>query len=105
MPQAALTSNFPPLRLVLSMPGEAGSHYELASMYARGEGVPQDAAEALVWYRKAADQDYALAQYALARMYSSGQGVPQDQLAATRQGSVRLPSDGSQGASGAWRVQ
>ena len=49
MTQAHLISNFPPLRLVLSIPGEASLHYDLASMYAQGRGVPQDAAEALLW--------------------------------------------------------
>jgi len=34
-------------------------------MYYRGTGVPQDFSEALRWYRKAADQNYADAQYNL----------------------------------------
>ena len=29
-------------------------------MYAKGEGVPKDAAEAVKWYRKAADQGHAV---------------------------------------------
>jgi uncharacterized protein len=31
-------------------------------MYDKGRGVPQDYATAVSWYRKAAEQDYALAQ-------------------------------------------
>ena len=34
-------------------------------MYANGQGVQQDFAEAAKWYRKAADQGYANAQTAL----------------------------------------
>ena len=30
------------------------------------------------WYRKAAEQGYALAQWGLGNMYSLGRGVPQD---------------------------
>jgi TPR repeat protein len=30
-------------------------------MYGKGEGVPPDAAQAVTWYRKAAEQGYALA--------------------------------------------
>jgi TPR repeat protein len=37
----------------------------LGVMYYGGEGVPQDYAEAVKWYRKAADQGYAPAQAGL----------------------------------------
>jgi TPR repeat protein len=47
-------------------------------MYYRGEGVPQDYAEALRWYGKSADQGYARAQYNLGHMHYHGQGVRQD---------------------------
>jgi hypothetical protein len=40
--------------------------------------VPQDYAEAVRWYRKAADQGYLNAQTILGFMYAQGQGVPQD---------------------------
>lgn len=37
--------------------GNAPAQNRLASMYfSGGRGVPQDAAEAAIWYRKAADQ-------------------------------------------------
>jgi TPR repeat protein len=42
-----------------------------------GKGVPQDYAEAVAWYRKAADQGNTKAQ-CLAFMYHEGKGVPQD---------------------------
>ena len=51
-------------------------------MYAQGQGVPQDYAESLKWFRKAADQGDALAQSGLALMYQQGQGVPQDYVQA-----------------------
>jgi TPR repeat protein len=40
--------------------------------------VPQDHAQAILWYRKAADQGVADAQYNLGVVYESGRGVPQD---------------------------
>ena len=53
-------------------------------MYGKGEGVPQDAAEAVTWYRKAAEQGDAEAQYSLGVMYDTGEGVPQDDATAVR---------------------
>ena len=44
--------------------------------------MPQDAAEAVRWYRLAADQGHASAQYNLGLMYGDGQGVPQDNVEA-----------------------
>jgi TPR repeat protein len=49
--------------------------YALGYMYAHGWGVPQDYSEAMHWYRKAADQEYAPAEYALAFSYSQGHGM------------------------------
>jgi TPR repeat protein len=37
-----------------------------------------DYAEAVIWYRRAAEQGHAQAQYNLGFMYGSGLGVPQD---------------------------
>ena len=47
-------------------------------MYELGLGVLQDYAEALSWYRLAAEQGNAPAQHNLARMYENGRGVSQD---------------------------
>ncbi len=47
-------------------------------MYDNGQGVPQDYAKAVKWYRKAAGQGLAEAQYNLGVKYAKGQGVPQD---------------------------
>ncbi len=53
-------------------------------MYRDGHGVPQDYAEALKWYRKAADQGNARAQTILGFVYDTGQGVPQDYAEAVK---------------------
>ena len=47
-------------------------------MYALGEEVPQDDAEAAKWYRLAAEQGDAFAQLELGIMYADGEGVAQD---------------------------
>jgi hypothetical protein len=48
-------------------------------MYATGRrGVPQDRAEGVKWYRKAAEQGDARAQFALGLAYYLGEGVPKD---------------------------
>ncbi len=44
--------------------------------------MPEDAAEAVRWYRLAADQGYAAAQYNLGTMYVRGRGVPEDVVTA-----------------------
>ena len=51
-------------------------------MYANGEGVPQNDAEAVKWYRKAAEQGDAEAQANLGFMYDNGKGVPQNDVQA-----------------------
>ena len=53
-------------------------------MYADGQGVEHDNAEAVRWYRKAADQGNANAQFSLGVKYDNGQGVPQDYAEAIR---------------------
>ena len=51
-------------------------------MYGKGEDVPQDYAEAVKWFRKAAEQSFADAQYNLGIMYKNGYGVPQNYVQA-----------------------
>ena len=58
--------------------GEADAQVTLGLIYARGEGVPQDDAEAIAWFRKAAEQGLADAQATLGLTYARGEGVPQD---------------------------
>jgi hypothetical protein len=66
------------LRLLrpLAEQGRAFAQYNLGLMYAEGQGVRQDDAEAVKWYRLAAVQGVAFAQYNLGLMYAEGQGVP-----------------------------
>ncbi len=58
--------------------GDAEAQVLLGAFYSWGQGVPKDDAEALKWYRKAAEQGLADAEYNLATMYDNGQGVPKD---------------------------
>ncbi|MDE2773760.1 MAG: tetratricopeptide repeat protein, partial [Gemmatimonadota bacterium] len=46
--------------------------------------VPEDDAEAVRWYRLAAEQEYPIAQFKLAGMYSRGEGVPRNEAEAIR---------------------
>ena len=64
--------------------GDAEAQASLGSFYAQGLGVPQDYAEAVKWYRKAAKQGHAHAQCNLGMCYDQGQGVPQDYTEAVK---------------------
>ncbi len=68
----------------LGAQGDAEAQSTLGVMYRNGEGVPQDYAEAVRWYRLAADQGYADAQHNAGLMYANGQGVRQDDAEAVR---------------------
>jgi uncharacterized protein len=83
--------------------GDANSQFALGRMYARGEGVPKDEAQARYWfglgreqskalksyntgdfetalriYRPLAEKGQALAEYILGLMYANGQGVAEN---------------------------
>ncbi len=70
--------------LPLARGGDAAAQYSLGNMYRRGQGVARDDAEAVRWYRKAADQGNASAQYLLGVMYDGGRGVTEDHSEAVR---------------------
>ena len=53
-------------------------------MYATAEGVPEADAEAVRWYRAAAEQGDVSAQYNLGVMYDNGESVPEDDAEAVR---------------------
>ena len=55
--------------------GDADAQSNLGKMYANGDGVPKDSAEAVKWFRKSAEQGYAAAQHNLGVMYYNGTGV------------------------------
>ncbi len=50
----------------------------LGACYELGRGVPQSQAQAVAWYRRAADQGEARAQANLGHAYARGRGVAQD---------------------------
>ena len=62
--------------------GTAAAQFYLGLMYAKGEGVPEDDAEAVRWFRLAAEQGTATAQLNLGLMYAIGKGVPVDDVTA-----------------------
>ena len=62
--------------------GDVEDQLDLAEMYYEGRGLKKDHAEALKWYRKAAEKRDALAQYWIGRLYSRGEGVAKDARAA-----------------------
>ena len=58
------------------------TQFHLGTLYETGKSVPQDYAQAVLWYRKAAEQGYAKAEYRLGVLYANGVGVPQDKTQA-----------------------
>src|SRR5208283_12776 len=60
----------------------APAQHNLGFCYASGQGVAKDEAEAVKWYRKAADQNYAAAQNNLGVCYANGNGVTKDYVEA-----------------------
>jgi len=51
----------------------------LAYLYRKGQGAPQDYPKAKEWYEKAAAAGAAEAMTGLGGLYARGQGVPQDE--------------------------
>lgn len=70
--------------LLLALGGDAEAQNDLGCAYSKGQGVEQDFAEAIKWWRKAADLDLPGAALNLGLAYLSGQGVPQDYTEAAR---------------------
>src|SRR6266481_3770679 len=65
--------------------GDAKAQYELARAFFSGTlGVAKDEAEAVKWFRKAAEQNVADAQYNLGVCYANGQGVTEDAAEAVK---------------------
>jgi hypothetical protein len=62
----------------LAEQGYVVAYSVLGVMYAQGQGVKQDYAEAARWYQVAAEQGIAASQSALAGLYFTGRGVPRD---------------------------
>lgn len=68
----------------LAEQGAPLASYNLALMYAKGQGVKQDYSEAAKWYQKAAEKGIPEAQYNLGMLYSNGLGVPKDYTEAAK---------------------
>jgi TPR repeat protein len=58
--------------------------FERGVKYQEGRGVPQNDAEAVKWFRKAAAQGHASGQFKLGVKYQEGRGVPQDDAEAVQ---------------------
>jgi len=74
---STVTNELDKLRLSAEK-GDAQAQFNLALMHENGQGVVQDYAQAMSWYKLAAAQGHAKAQLNLAFMYAVGQGVVQD---------------------------
>ena len=75
--QSAAASEFDEMK-ALADQGDAYAQNNLGVMYDNGRGVPENDAEAVKWFRKAAAQGDAYAQYNLGVMYLAGRGVPEN---------------------------
>ena len=62
----------------LAEQGLAAAQFNLGLLYANGQGVPKDDAQARQWYEKAAAQGHADAQVNLGILLVYGRGVTQD---------------------------
>ena len=68
----------------LAKQGDAVAQYHLGLLYANGQGVPKDDAQARQWYEKAAVQGHVEAQVNLGMLFDYGRGGPQDFKMAVR---------------------
>jgi TPR repeat protein len=60
--------------------GDVESQCIMADAFASGKlGLTNDYVQAVIWFRKADEQNYAVAQYALGVAYTKGQGVATDE--------------------------
>jgi TPR repeat protein len=66
----------------MSAAGSTVAQLNLGLMYALGQGVAQDYAEAAKWFRRAADKGFDKAQFNLGLLYEYGLGLPQDYVQA-----------------------
>ena len=64
--------------------GDAKAQVQVGLAYVSGDGVTADDAEAVKWFRKAADQDDPGGERYLAEMYFTGRGVPADNAQAAK---------------------
>ena len=80
--------------------GNAISQYNLGVCYAKGNGVEVDLAEAVRWFRKAAEQGMPQAQFNLGMCLSRGAGVEKNVV----EGTIWLNSAAQPGDEDAERI-
>jgi uncharacterized protein len=68
----------------LAEKGDARAQFDIGFMHAYGWGMQRNPAEAITWYRKAADQGLQIAQHFLGLAYENGEGVRPDDAEAAR---------------------
>jgi TPR repeat protein len=61
---------------------ELAADFAKGTQYERGTGVSLDYAQAIVWYRKAAEAGYPPAEYAMGLMTAVGHGIVRDEKTA-----------------------
>jgi TPR repeat protein len=61
---------------------ELAADFAKGAQFERGSGVTLDYAQAIAWYRKAADPGYPPAEYAMGLMTAVGHGIVRDEKAA-----------------------
>ena len=64
--------------------GDVNAQLQLGVIYLTGDGVAKDNAEAMTWFRKAADQNNPIAERYVAEMYFKGRGVDVDNMEAAK---------------------
>ncbi len=64
--------------------GDVEAQLKVARFYSNGSGVTKDEVEKVKWVRKAAEQNYALAQCLLGVCYRDGQGAAKDEVEAVK---------------------
>ena len=69
-----------PTLLAKANAGNAEAQYQLGNAYNYGDKVRRDYAQALIWYRRGAEQGNADSQFQLGGLYHFGHGVPQDDV-------------------------
>jgi TonB family protein len=62
--------------------GNLEAEDDIGYLYQTGEGTPADERQAVIWYRRAAEDGYAPAERHLGYMYGAGLGLPRDYVQA-----------------------
>lgn len=77
---AAVWAQEPDFKQIMrdALEGVPAAQTDLGYMYFHGQGVKQDYAKGIEWYKKAAVQNDIYGQYNLGIIFDAGEGVPQD---------------------------